>query len=48
MFALKTKTGEWVLDSHGKRFIYTERRWARLAAKILGKRDSQFYTVTDA
>lgn len=49
MFALKQPDGTWVMSVRtGKRMVWSERRLARRAAKILGKRDGTFYTVTDA
>ena len=48
MFALKTRDGDWVRMSDGKRFTYSSRATARIAAKHLGKLHHTFYEVVEA
>lgn len=48
MFALKTRSGDWVRKHDGTRFTYSERRLARMAAKHLGKLHHTYYEVVDA
>lgn len=48
MFALKQPDGTWVMSVRtGARMTWTERRWARLAAKHLAKQYGHL-TVVDA